>query len=101
MALGGATFALVVQGWLDGRAARSAQARGDRAAAVRSLRWHLILMGASYIGAWSGFFATNPVFGTEPDWLIWLYVFGPSALGAVFIARATAGLSARLAGTGG
>lgn len=34
-------------------------------------------MGASYVGAWSGFFAINPVFGVGEDWQVWLTVFGP------------------------
>jgi hypothetical protein len=87
MVLGAMTLAVVVQGWLDGRAGRAALARGEPAEAARRLRWHLILMGASYVGAWSGFFATNPVLGAG-EWQTWAYVFGPSAVGAVFIARA-------------
>jgi uncharacterized membrane protein len=87
MVLGTFTFAVVAQGWADGRAARAAAARGDTETAGRRLRWHLILMGASYIGAWSGFFATNPVFGAD-EWSVRAYVFGPSVVGAPFIARA-------------
>ncbi len=87
MVLGSVTLAVVVQGWSDARAARVALARGDAQAAAQRLRWHLILMGASYIGAWSGFFATNPVFGLG-EWQVWGYVFGPSIVGAAFIGRA-------------
>jgi hypothetical protein len=87
MVLGAFTLAVVVQGWLDARAARAAMLRGDAMFAAQRMRWHLILMGASYIGAWSGFFATNPIFGTGEE-LLWAYVFGPSIVGAVFIARA-------------
>jgi hypothetical protein len=89
MVLGTFTFIVVVQGWLDGRAARSALNRGDIQLANRRLRWHLILMGSSYIGAWSGFFATNQIFGTGQSWHYWFYAFGPTVIGAVFIARAT------------
>jgi uncharacterized membrane protein len=96
MILGAFTLAVVLQGWVDGRAARSATARGDKATASRRLRWHLILMGSSYIGAWSGFFATNQVFGTG-EWQIWLYVFGPPAVGGVLIARAAIRLGRRMA----
>ena len=71
-----------------GRAARAALAAGRPDVAARRLRRHLILMGASYVGAWSGFFATNPVFGVGEDWQVWLTVFGPTAVGAVVIARA-------------
>ena len=85
MALGAVTLAVVVAGWLAGRVTRSVR---DREAAAWWLRRHLILMGASYVGAWSGFFATNPVFGVGEDWQVWLTVFGPTAVGAVFIARA-------------
>jgi|GEM_PF-3604910 len=87
MILGTVTFLVVAQGWLDGRTARMALHRGDFKVAHRSLRWHLILMGASYIGAWSGFFATNPIFGVEQEWLLWFYAVGPTVLGAVIIAR--------------
>ena len=47
----------------------------------------MILMGASYIGAWSGFFATNHLFGMG-EWQIAFYVFGPPLVGSIFIARA-------------
>jgi uncharacterized membrane protein len=70
MILGAFTFAVVLWGWMDARAAQAALARGDVKGAGRWMRWHLILMGASYIGAWSGFFATNPVFGSG-EWQVW------------------------------
>jgi len=87
MALGLLTAAVVVWGWRDAVASRAAKTRGDLAESGRRLRWHLILMGASYIGAWSGFFATNQIFGFG-EWQIWFYVFGPPLVGSVFIARA-------------
>lgn len=87
MTLGVMTFLVVVQGWWDAGLAKQAHARGDFAEAGRRLRWHLILMGASYIGAWSGFFATNPILGVG-EWQVWVYVFGPSLVGAVLITRA-------------
>lgn len=87
MILGTLTCAVVVWGWRDGIVARSAAKLGDRVRATRHLRWHLILMGSSYVGAWSGFFATNQVLGFG-EWQIWVYVFGPPVVGAVFIARA-------------
>jgi uncharacterized membrane protein len=93
MTLGVMTFLVVVQGWRDAGFARQAQARGDFAEAGRRLRWHLILMGASYIGAWSGFFATNPILGVG-EWQVWVYVFGPSLIGAVFITRAVRRMAA-------
>ena len=86
-ALGAVTAAVVVQGWRDARAARAAAAGGDAATAAARLRWHLILMGASYVGAWSGFFATNPVLGVG-EWQVWFYVFGPTVVGGVVIGRA-------------
>jgi hypothetical protein len=85
--LGGVTFAVVAAGWLAALSARAATARGDRRTAADRLRLHIILMGASYVGAWSGFFATNPVFGTDSDAILLVYVFGPSIVGAVVIAR--------------
>ena len=83
--LGVVTLGVVLAGWHAGRVARSAP---DRGVAARWLRRHLILMGASYVGAWSGFLATNPIFGVGEEWQVWLTVFAPTALGAVAIARA-------------
>ena len=94
MALGVMTAAVVLWGWRDALAARAAAKRGDVSEASRRLRWHLILMGASYIGAWSGFFATNHVFGYG-EWQVWFYVFGPPAVGGVLIARAALRLKPR------
>ena len=85
--LGAFTGSVVASGWRESRLMRAALRRGDRPAAEKHLRWHLILMGSSYIGAWSGFFATNPVFGYG-DWQIAFYVFGPPAVGAAVIAWA-------------
>ena len=87
MIVGLLTLGVVLFGWADGRAARASLARGDTETATRRMRRHLILMGASYIGAWSGFFATNPVFGVG-EWQIWTYVFGPPLVGGILIARA-------------
>jgi uncharacterized membrane protein len=82
MVLGAVTLTLVLLGvrevWL---------ARRSGAGAARHVRRHLILMGASYVGAWSGFFATNPILGVSEPVLLG-YVFGPSAIGAVLIGRA-------------
>ena len=86
--LGAVTLAVVLAGWRDGRAARALFAGGSVPAGKARLRRHLVLMAASYVGAWSGFFATNPVFGTDGEWLVWLYVFGPSLVAAPLIARA-------------
>ena len=88
--LGVVTLAVVLAGWYAGRAARSIR---EPAVAARWLRGHLILMGASYVGAWSGFLATNPIFGVGAEWQVWLTVFGPTAIGAVAIARAARRLS--------
>ncbi|MGL6074282.1 MAG: hypothetical protein ACRC8S_08985 [Fimbriiglobus sp.] len=86
MLLGTITLALVVAGWREAMVARNATRASDRTSAHRHLRRHLILMGASYIGAWSGFFATNPILGTG-ELQLWSYVFGPSILGAIVISR--------------
>ena len=83
--LGVVTLGVVLAGWYAGQVARSIN---HRSVAARWLRGHLILMGASYVGAWSGFLATNPIFGVGSEWQVWLTVFGPTAIGAVAIARA-------------
>lgn len=88
MALGAFTFLVIALGWRDVILARRAVRAGDTTAAERHLRWHVILMGASYIAAWSGFFANNFVFGTNAEWKLWFYAVGPSVVGAPFIARA-------------
>jgi uncharacterized membrane protein len=88
MILGVVTFLVIALGWRDVIVARRAMRAGDTPRAERHLRWHVILMGASYIGAWSGFFANNFVFGTDAEWKLWFYAVGPSVLGAPFIARA-------------
>jgi len=87
MILGVATAGLVVQGWRDIVAYRRAKSVGHGTKAASHLRRHVILMGSSYVGAWSGFFATNPILG-HGDWQVYTYVFGPPLLGAVFISRA-------------
>ena len=95
MVLGVATLAVVVAGWAAAWVARSAR---TPVVAARWLRRHLILMGASYVGAWSGFFATNPIFGVGHEWQVWGYVFGPTAIGAALIARAALRVGRRLGG---
>lgn len=92
--LGIVTFVLVLQGWRDARLARSALVAGDVGRAVERLRWHIIRMGASYIGAWGGFFANNPIFGGDAEWKFWFYVVGPSLIGGPLIARAALRVSA-------
>lgn len=88
MTLGAFTFLVIALGWRDVILARRAARTGDNRLAERHLRWHVILMGASYIAAWSGFFANNFVFGSDAEWKLWLYAVGPSVIGAPFIARA-------------
>ncbi len=86
--LGAVTAVVIAVGWRDAVLARRAVREGKVLFAERYLRWHLILMGASYIGAWSGFFANNFVFGTDAEWKLWFYAVGPSLIGAPFIAVA-------------
>jgi uncharacterized membrane protein len=88
MTLGAITAVVIGVGWRDAVLARRAMRTGNLPLAERHLRWHLILMGASYIGAWSGFFANNFVFGTDAEWKLWFYAVGPSLIGAPFIAVA-------------
>jgi hypothetical protein len=86
MLLGVMTFLLILQAWWDIYCFRLALKQHDTARATQKLRWHLINMGASYIGAWSGFFANNFIFGVG-EWQIWFYAMGPTVIGAVVIAR--------------
>jgi hypothetical protein len=96
MILGAVTFLVIALGWRDVILARRALRAGNLPLADRHFPWHLILMGASYIGAWSGFFANNFIFGTDAEWKFWFYAIGPSVIGAPFIAVAARRLSTQV-----
>ena len=81
--VGAFTAAFLAFGW---RTIILARRERNRVRADRLLRQHVIWMGGSYIGAWSGFFANNFVFGTDTEAAIWFYAFGPTVIGAVVLA---------------
>ncbi len=74
-------------GWIALRVAL--RARGsDRARFARMLRMHIILMGSSYIAAWTAFLVNVRPLGGAPL-LFWIYVLVPTVAGTVYISRAT------------
>lgn len=83
--VGAFTAAFLAFGW---RTISLSRRDRDRERADRLLRQHAVWMGGSYIGAWSGFFANNFVFGTDTELAIWFYAFGPTAIGAAVMAVA-------------
>ena len=50
------------------------------------LRRHVILMGSSYIAAWTAFLLTNPIFSFPPRVNLPLHMFGPTVIGTLLIA---------------
>jgi len=88
LVIGVLTLGWVAGGWLAiRRALRSRRSGGPVFAAL--LRRHVVLMGSSYIGAWTAFLVNVRPLGSAPP-LFWLYALGPTVVGSVLIARATA-----------
>lgn len=83
---------LLTLGWTAGGWAalrRALRARGiDRHAYARMIRLHIILMGSSYIAAWTAFLVNVRPLGGAPL-LFWVYVLGPTVIGSILIFRAT------------
>jgi hypothetical protein len=101
--IGTLTTAAVALGWRAVRVVRSGHSGGDPR---RLLRRHVILMGSSYIAAWTAFLLSNPVFATGNWWDGPLHRYGPTVVGSAMIAwyvrrrlpRALGGLPAAPAG---
>ena len=75
-------------GWIAIRMALRARA-SDRARFPALLRTHIILMGSSYIAAWTAFLVNVRPLGSAPS-LFWFYALAPTVIGTVFITRSTA-----------
>ena len=91
LAIGLLTLGWVAGGWIALRAALRAR-QSDPHAFARLLRTHVVLMGSSYIAAWTAFLVNVRPLGSAPP-LFWVYALGPTVIGALFITRASARLA--------
>ena len=82
------TLGWVAGGWVALRLALRAR-QSNRQTFARMLRMHIILMMSSYIGAWTAFLVNVRPLGSG-SLLFWVYALGPTLVGTVFIARASA-----------
>jgi hypothetical protein len=82
------TLAWVAGGWIALRLALRAR-RANRHTFATMLRTHIVLMGSSYIAAWTAFLVNVRPLGGAPL-LFWVYALGPTVIGTVFISRASA-----------
>lgn len=80
LAIGTLTLAAVAFGWLAIRQFRRGPPRHG------PLRRHIILMGASYVAAWTAFLLTNPIVRVGDPWDGPLHKFGPTVVGTILIA---------------
>lgn len=88
LTIGLLTLGWVAGGWIALRRALGAR-RTDPHRFATLLRTHIILMGSSYIGAWTAFLVNVRPLGSDPA-LVWIYALGPTLIGTVLISRATA-----------
>ena len=91
LVIGLLTLGWVAGGWIALRAALRARHSNPRAFAGL-LRTHVVLMGSSYIAAWTAFLVNVRPLGGAPL-LFWVYALGPTVIGTVFITRASARLA--------
>ena len=82
------TLVWAAGGWIAIRLALRVR-RSSRHRFAGMLRMHVVLMGSSYIAAWTAFLVNVRPLGGGPS-LFWLYALGPTVIGTVFITRATA-----------
>ena len=87
LVIGALTVPAMTAGWWAIRRRRSTPP--DRAT-LRSwlLGAHIVLIGSTYIAAWTAFLLNNPIFGVGTRWHVLAYRFGPTLIGTVLIARA-------------
>jgi hypothetical protein len=85
LVIGLLTLGWTAGGWIALR--RALRARGiDRPAFARMIRLHIILMGSSYIAAWTAFLVNVRPLGGAPL-LLWVYVLAPTVIGSILISR--------------
>ena len=88
LVIGLLTLGWVTGGWIALRLALRAR-QSNRQTFATMLRTHIILMGSSYIAAWTAFLVNVRPLGSAPL-LFWVYALGPTVVGTVFISRASA-----------
>lgn len=82
LVIGTLTVLAVALGWRAIRIVRAGQAGGQTR---RLMRRHVILMGSSYIAAWTAFLLTNPLFAMGEWWDGPVHRFGPTVVGTLII----------------
>lgn len=87
LSIGLLTLGWVAGGWIALRLALRARQSGRHTFATM-LRAHIILMGSSYISAWTAFLVNVRPLGSTPL-LFWMYALGPTVIGTVLISRAS------------
>ncbi len=92
LSIGLLTLGWVAGGWVALRMALGRKHR-NRHTFANLLRAHIMLMGSSYIAAWTAFLVNVQPLGSGAL-LFWVYVSGPSVIGSAFISRATARVGA-------
>jgi len=90
LAIGLLTLGWVTGGWIALRAARRARS-SNRIRFAALLRAHVVLMGSSYVAAWTAFLVNVRPLGSAPL-LFWVYALGPTVIGTALIARSSARL---------
>ena len=88
LVIGLLTLGWVAGGWIALRFALHAR-NIDRPRFLLLLQTHIVMMGSSYIAAWTAFLVNVEPLGSTPP-LFWLYAAGPSVIGTVMITRARA-----------
>jgi hypothetical protein len=91
LVIGLLTIGWAAGGWIALRRALRVRHASPQAFAGM-LRIHVIMMGSSYIAAWTAFLVNvRPLGGGSA--VSWLYILAPTIAGSLLIARATAGLA--------
>jgi hypothetical protein len=98
LVIGLLTFPAAAAAWIAIRRRRSPNT--SAAARRRLLRSHMVLMGASYIAAWTAFLLNNPIFGDGTPWHRYFYMFGPTVIGSAAISIAAHRHRSRLTASG-
>ena len=88
LTIGLLTLGWVAGGWIALRLALRAR-QSNRHRFAMMLRAHIVLMGSSYIAAWTAFLVNVRPLGSAPL-LFWVYAVGPTVIGTVLISRASA-----------
>ena len=92
LSIGFLTLGWVAGGWIALRMALGRK-HHNRHTFANLLRVHIMLMGSSYIAAWTAFLVNVQPLGSGTP-LFWVYALGPTVIGSAFISRATARVGA-------